>query len=279
MANSKVLFKDIVSQIHLSDSNEEVESIVYRFMESKFGLTRSSILMGKEISPDIDLITDLIARINLYEPIQYILNEEYFFGRKFYVDPSVLIPRPETEELINHVLLFPRLAEKPKILDVGTGSGCIAITLALEIKNAIVSATDISEDALNVAGKNNQSLLANVQFLKHDILFEPLPMEDLDLIVSNPPYISTAEKEQMDNNVLAYEPPLALFAGPDPFVFYKAIVKQAAQKLKSGGRIIVEINETLGHQTADIFLQQKFMNVVIHPDLNGKDRFITAAKE
>jgi release factor glutamine methyltransferase len=131
MANSKTLFKDIVSRIHLSESKEEIESVVYRLMESKCGLSRKNILMDRETNATIDSFEESVRRINTYEPIQYILNEEYFFGRAFYVDSSVLIPRPETEELINHVLSFREQNRNAKIIDIGTGSGCIAITLAL----------------------------------------------------------------------------------------------------------------------------------------------------
>ncbi|HEY5824525.1 MAG TPA: peptide chain release factor N(5)-glutamine methyltransferase [Cyclobacteriaceae bacterium] len=277
MANSKTLFTDIVSKIHLSESKEEIESIVYRLLENKFGLTRSNILMSKDVQAEIESIRGLIDRINQSEPIQYILNEEYFFSRKFYVDPAVLIPRPETEELINYVLSFS-LNRDAKIVDIGTGSGCIAITLALEIRDAKVTATDISEDALTVAEKNNGLLSSGIKLMKHDILKQSLPFEDLDLIVSNPPYISSAEKDSMNKNVLDHEPHLALFAEYDPLIFYKAISIEAAKKLKTGGRVIVEINERLGKETAELFIQQGLKQVAIQKDMNGKDRFVIATK-
>jgi len=277
MANSKTLFRDIVNKIHLSESKDEVESMVYRLLESKSGLTRSNILTGKETTVEIESFIEQIDRINKHEPIQYILNEEYFFGRKFYVDNAVLIPRPETEELINHVLSF-LLDQNAKVLDIGTGSGCIAITLALEIENAEVIATDISEAALKVAKKNNALLSSGVNFIKHDVLSESLPIDQLDLIVSNPPYISTVEKDSMDKNVLGFEPHLALFAEKDPLIFYKNISRLAAQKLKTGGKAIVEINERLGKETAELFVQQNFKNVSIQKDMNGRDRFVIAVK-
>jgi release factor glutamine methyltransferase len=242
-------------------------------------LTRSNILSEKEVSADIKLLIPLIDRINLYEPIQYILNEEYFFGRKFYVDPSVLIPRPETEELITHVLSTPLTTSTPAILDVGTGSGCIAITLALEIPNVKVFATDISEEALTVADRNNSDLSAKVSLRRHDILNELLPFEELDWIVSNPPYISSAEKETMHQNVLAYEPHLALFAGNDPLIFYKKIVEVSWRNLKREGRIVMEINESLGRETANIFSKQDFAEIRILKDFNKKDRFVSAIKK
>ncbi len=277
MTNSKTLFKDIVSRIHLSESKDEIESIVYRLMESKFGFSRRNVLMEREIKASIESGEESINRINKHEPIQYILNEEYFFGRPFYVDSSVLIPRPETEELINYVLSL-RSDPPSKIMDIGTGSGCIAITLALEIENANVAATDISDQALVVAHKNNDLLSANVNLIKHDILNQSLPFDELDLIVSNPPYISLEEKESMNDNVLNYEPHLALFAEKDPLLFYKTISHQAAMKLKRGGRVVVEINERFGEETAELFIQQNLTEVTIHKDMNGKDRFIVAEK-
>lgn len=277
MANSKTVFKDITNRIHLPESKDEIESIVYRLMENQFGLSRSLILMEKQIEVNWQTVELLIDRINRHEPIQYILNEEYFFGRKFYVDSSALIPRPETEELIQYVLSFGSQNDNSKIIDIGTGSGCIALTLAREIKSAEVKATDISDHALSVAKRNNQLLSANVDFIKHDILKEQLPYNELDWIVSNPPYISIAEKKKMSTNVLSFEPHLALFADPDPLVFYKAIGSQAKNKLKPNGKVLVEINETLGPDTAAIF-QQDFSEVKILKDINGKDRFVFAQK-
>jgi len=278
MANSKTLFRDIVSKIHLSESKEEVESIVYRLLESKYRLMRSDILTGKETAVEIDALFEQINRINKHEPVQYILNEEYFFGRKFYVDRSVLIPRPETEELINHVLSFKGQNQNAKITDIGTGSGCIAITLALEIKSAIVTATDISGDALEVAKKNDKLFSGGVRFIKHNVLSEPLPVDELDLIVSNPPYIAVSEKETMHRNVLDHEPHLALFAENDPLIFYKAIAIQAKEKLKNGGVVIVEINEKLATETANLFSNQDLVNIKILKDMNSKNRFVAATK-
>jgi release factor glutamine methyltransferase len=277
MTNSKILFQEIVARITLDESKEEVESIVYRLLESKFSLSRTDILLGKETGADIESLDQFIAQINCYEPIQYILQEEYFFGRKFFVDSSVLIPRPETEELIQHVLSNSS-KEKQTIVDIGTGSGCIAITLSLEMPQADVMATDVSEAALITSNKNNTHLSSTVKFIRHDILNQELPHHDLDWIVSNPPYIATSEKESLSKTVRDYEPHLALFAENDPLIFYKAIAKQAALKLKKNGRVIVEINERLGEETAFIFEQHGLMQVQILKDMYGKNRFILARR-
>jgi release factor glutamine methyltransferase len=277
MTNSKILFKEIVNRIRLPESKEEIESIAYRLMEAKLNLNRSDILLSKEAEYNENEIRIFIDRINQHEPIQYILNEEYFFGRKFYVDSSVLIPRPETEEMVRHILSDSRKSN-PRIVDIGTGSGCIAITLALELKNAEVKATDVSNPALAVAKKNSDMLKSPVEFLKHDILNEELPEGKLDWIVSNPPYISASERQSINKNVSAHEPHLALFADPDPLIFYKAIAFQAKSKLNNGGKVIVEINEKSGNETAAIFTGQNLSSVKILKDINGKDRFVIATR-
>jgi release factor glutamine methyltransferase len=161
----------------------------------------------------------------------------------------------------------------------GAGSGCIAITLALEIENSEVTATDISEDALKVATKNNALLSGGVKFIKHDVLSESLPIDQLDWIVSNPPYIAIWEKESMNKNVLDYEPHLALFAENDPLIFYKAIAGQAKEKLKRGGKVIVEINEKLAMETVNLFLDHHLSGIKILNDMNSKSRFVMATKK
>ena len=279
MTNSKILLKELVNQVNASYDRSEAEAIIYRLLENKVGLCRKDILSEANTTVTLEQFNESIERINKHEPIQYILNEEEFFGRKFYVDTSVLIPRPETEELVRQGIdLLPK-QNGLRILDIGTGSGCIPITLALEIPIAQVFATDISESALNVARRNATSLNAKVEFLKHNILLDKLPYLDIDLIISNPPYISQREKESMSKNVLAYEPHSALFTGSeDVLIFYKAIAKQAVTKLKAGGYVAMEINERSGTETAAIFMNEWFSDVRIVKDINQKDRFVIARK-
>lgn len=279
--NSRNLFTELVLKITLSEPADEINQLVFMVMDHVFGLSPAEILTGRKIdwSPEIqNRINAFIDRINQHEPIQYILGEAYFYGRKFLVNPAVLIPRSETEELVYQCIHENTVPGKnAKILDIGTGSGCIALTLKLELPTAQVIATDISLEALAVAQNNANHLGAQVQFLHHDILNNDLPFHDLDMIVSNPPYIAQLEKPTLDQNVVNYEPHLALFATPDdPLVFYKAIAEKAQKALRPGGMVLVEINERFGDATAEIFLTNNYNEVIITKDIHGKDRIISA---
>lgn len=280
MTNSKELFNDLINRISLEEDKSEIQSIIYLLIEKKLGLNKTEILAGKEISilrPDI--FDSFIQQINNHTPIQYILGEAEFYGRPFKVTPSVLIPRPETELLINEIKneVLKRNLPSLKILDVGTGSGCIAITLALEIPCAMVKATDISKAAIIVAEENVKSLNASVNLTLHNILIEEILPEKFDLIVSNPPYISAEEKSTMKKNVLEHEPHLALFApADDPLAFYKAIALKSKTALAPEGSVWVEINEHFGNEVMNIFNKQGYSSVHIITDLDNKDRIVSA---
>lgn len=267
--NSKDLFRRMVSAITINESTGEIESIVYLVLHSLFGVRREHIMVDKELTYDEEELDAIVARINNNEPIQYILNEAEFCGRLFYVDKNVLIPRPETELLVREILDFVK--ERPlKIVDVGTGSGCIAVTLACELPNATVIATDVSNAAIDVAYKNSLTFNTFVEFFVTDVLTEALP--EADVIVSNPPYIARAEMTSMAPNVLEHEPHLALFVDDnDPLVFYKAIAGNNAKA------IFVEINERFGAGARSIFEERGF-NVDVIKDIDGKDRIIKATK-
>jgi release factor glutamine methyltransferase len=282
MTNSKELFNDLVSRITLKEEKSEIQSIVHLFLEKKLRLTKTEILAGKEIAV-IDPATFYasIDQINNHTPIQYILGEEEFYGRTFQVNSSVLIPRPETELLVNEIryeFLKPG-SEALRILDIGTGSGCIAITLALEIPRAIVHATDISKEALKTAQQNAEALHAPVSFLEHNILSDEITFGPVDLVVSNPPYISLEEKTTMKQNVLMYEPHLALFAPTeDPLAFYKAIASKSKAILSEGGSVWVEINEHFGTEVCHVFIDQGYRSVRMIKDLDNKNRIVTAIR-
>jgi release factor glutamine methyltransferase len=190
----------------------------------------------------------------------------------------VLIPRPETEFLVEEVL--KSTSNTPgKILDIGTGSGCIAITLAKNLPQKTVIAFDISDDALQVASKNAKQLGANVTFHHVDILTSEIDFQELEFIVSNPPYVAASEKHAMNRNVLDHEPHLALFVpDSDPLIFYKVIAQKGLSALKSGGRIVVEINERFGKEVCDIFVQTGFTNARVIKDLQNKDRIVSVIK-
>jgi release factor glutamine methyltransferase len=283
MINSKTVFDEIVSQISLPGSKDEIRSIVWLAMEHEFSVTRADILAGKPLDvtdANKTNLAQLIKRINNHEPIQYILGEVEFFGRPFKVGPGVLIPRPETEELIMAAKKCCVYKRDPKILDIGTGSGCLSVTLALELENSEVSATDISESALKTASDNTTSLGAKVNFIRHDILKEKLPFTELDLVVSNPPYITEREKSTMEKNVLDHEPAIALFVPDDnPLLFYRAIASKTFPALAAGGLLLTEINELFGHEIAQIFADNGFDEIEILKDINNKDRIVKGMRK
>jgi release factor glutamine methyltransferase len=275
MINSKTLFQQLTQQIHLAEDPDEIKSILYLLFEKEFGLRRTDILAEKEISfIDQERMGTLVQRINSEEPIQYILEEAEFYSRKFCVNSSVLIPRPETELIIQ--LAKAERMRPSSILDIGTGSGCIAITLALEFPRCHVHALDVSNKALTIARTNAETLNAVVHFFESDILKQTIALSNVDLIVSNPPYVMEKERIQMSRNVVAYEPELALFV-PDsePLVFYKAIALKGEQLLRPKGIVLVEINEKLGEETNHLFQQAGYTAKIV-TDINGKDRVIRA---
>lgn len=275
MINSKTLFQQLTQKVHLPYDRDEIKSILYLLFEKEFGLSRTDILAEKEIPfNDPEKIDSLLQRINNEEPIQYILGEAAFFGRRFVVNPSVLIPRPETELIIQ--LAKAEISPPSSILDIGTGSGCLAITLAMEIPPCKVHALDLSDSALTVARTNTELLRANVHFINCDILKQTPDLINLDLIVSNPPYVMLKEREQMSRNVLAFEPSLALFV-PDsnPLLFYYAIAQKGKKMLRPKGIVLAEINEKLGKQTSQLFEQVGYKTEIV-TDINGKDRIIRA---
>lgn len=263
-------------------SAEEVDSFVRWIMEEIAGVPAYHI-------PIMDIVLDentkhqiaiAIERLKHFEPIQYIIGKTDFCGYPFFVSPDVLIPRPETEELVQWIV-HDYSFRTVSILDIGTGSGCIATSLALKLPLAQVFGADISEKAVAVAKKNAVVNQAKVDWLLLDILSQDslslLPM--VDCIVSNPPYIMNQEKKVMDPNVVDYEPHLALFVpDDDPLLFYRRIVFVAKQKLKEAGCLYFEINEKFGEAIVDLLQSENFKQVELHTDYNGKDRFIKAQK-
>ena len=278
--NSKVLFKDLVKAITIDESIDEIQAMAYIILENTLKVSRTDVLTERDVpvtSADENAIRNTIRRINRQEPIQYVFGWTEFYGRKFNVNPDVLIPRPETEELVSLVKEYTkgRTISEPRILDIGTGSGCIAVTLALEIPGSKVFATDISEKALETARQNAASLKASVGFFNNNIIDQDIPVEPLDVVISNPPYIPLSEKPAMKNNVIKFEPAHALFVSDeDPVVFYRAIAKKAFASLQSGGLLAVEINERFGSDVASILTDLGFAHVRILKDLFNKERIV-----
>ena len=224
-------------------------------------------------------IHNIVGRLAKYEPLQYIFGKTDFYGFEFEVNPSVLIPRPETEELVELIVRdYPKRKELD-ILDVGTGSGCIAITLKKLLDKSQVYALDVSEEALKTAKRNAVRNRAPVTFFQGDILAPSVTAdsieEEFDIIVSNPPYIMEKEKADMEPNVLDYEPSLALFVPDDnPLLFYHRITMFAEQKLKKKGYLYFEINEQMGEQVVNMLRMMEFKSIELIQDLSGKDRFV-----
>jgi release factor glutamine methyltransferase len=279
MMNSKTLYLDFVNRIELPESRDEIHSIAYLVFENVLGLTKTMIMTEKNINPTAGIenkLDEIVLRLNLFEPVQYVLGESFFQGRIFKVNPAVLIPRPETEELTRWVINFVRGSRRTyrRLMDIGTGSGCIVITLSLELNDIEAFGTDVSADALATAAANAQRLQADTQFLSHNILTTRLPFP-VDIIVSNPPYIGLDEINTMSKNVVDYEPKLALFVDPqDPLVFYKALVSRAKESLTPHGLLAVEINERFGREVQHLFEANNFYDVKVVQDAYGKDRIV-----
>ena len=224
-------------------------------------------------------INDIVARLLRNEPLQYILGHTRFYGMDFKVSPAVLIPRPETEELIDMIVKENSRSSDLRILDLGTGSGCIAIALARNLPFSRVSAIDISADALKIAQSNARSLKVAVDFNKGDILTMQLPDNSLDIIVSNPPYVTESERASMSPNVLDYEPMTALFVPDnDPLRFYNAIIATAINALMPGGRLYFELNPLHAATLARRMTSAGWDNVNIVADSRRLQRFITATR-
>ena len=235
------------------------------------------------LSPsETERLEQLMHRLENGEPVQYVTGKANFYGREFNVAPGVLIPRPETETLIDAVLQYFKQNDAmphPAILDIGTGSGCIAITLARELPEADVKAWDISNEALAMAQANAKNLDANVAFQHQDALTPPADTLLYNIIVSNPPYICQQEAKSMEGNVLDHEPHLALFVPDnDPLLFYRAITLYAEKALRSNGLIAFEINPLYSKQIQELLSTHSFHNVNITNDEYGKERILTAIK-
>lgn len=279
MTNSKTILTDFTSDLTLNISDDEKRAMGWLVMEKILNVKRADIILNRAVSissAQTQQLKEIASRLNAHEPLQYVLAEAWFFGRPFYVNQSVLIPRPETEELVQEVLKHRPLQ---RILDIGTGSGCIPITLKLEHPVAEVYAVDISESALAVAQQNALTLGAEVHFQLLDILKETVPLQHLDVVVSNPPYIAFEEKAQMEKHVVDFEPHLALFVtDEDPLIFYNVIALKSKSILKDNGILLVEINARFGAEVATMVTTLGYRDVTVLKDITGKDRMVRGTK-
>lgn len=256
----------------------EVSSMLYVVLDKIFDIQKKDILLGEEkkfSESELLKIIYLVKDLKKHKPLAYILGEWEFYGLLFKVNEHTLIPRSETEELVK-LILDENIQENLSILDIGTGSGCIAISIKKMQQKAIVSAFDVSEPALAIAKSNALLNQVEVNFKQVDILTPHNFLEKYDIIVSNPPYIPLMDINEMDKNVTDFEPHLALFVEDNnPLVFYKAIAEFAKNHLKDKGKLYVEIHEKLGNEVKALFESVGFKQVVIVKDINEKDRIVS----
>ena len=277
--------KDLQTSLKGEYSESEIHVLGMLILEKLTGFSRIWLLIHKELKLNDEqniIASQYLERLKNHEPIQYILGETEFYGLKFKVNPSVLIPRPETEELVEwvkppHPPKGGFLSGTPTLLDVGTGSGCIAVALKKKFPSANVSAMDISPEALALAKENAALNEVNIEFIQDDILHPAATDRKWDVIVSNPPYIPASEQRYLHKNVTDFEPHLALFVQDnDPLIFYRKIAEFALSHLTAGGRLYVEIHQSLGQQCCQLLESMGFQSVELRKDLSGNDRMISS---
>jgi release factor glutamine methyltransferase len=260
----------------------ESKNIVDWLLQSVTGLDKHELILGEERAIDPELENRLMAGLKellANKPIQYVTGQAFFYGLELEVDESVLIPRPETEELVRWAIDDHKHSGRLRVLDAGTGSGCIIVSLGRHLAGAELTAVDISSGALRLARRNAAKYNIKVQFRETDILDRNqwASFDKFDLILSNPPYVRECEKKDMNDNVIAFEPHRALFVPDhDPLLFYRALAGFAMEKLSENGCLYVEINQEFGSETRDLMLEQGFREVILKKDFRGKHRMIRA---
>tara|TARA_R110001632_G_scaffold207518_1_gene331698 strand:- start:783 stop:1631 length:849 start_codon:yes stop_codon:yes gene_type:complete len=277
-------FRDtFVSTLSGTYSSEEVHAMLYRALEHYLGLSRMEVALSrKQNLRDSQrlLLEETLERLQRQEPIQYILGKTEFYELEFHLNSATLIPRPETEELVRWIVEEGKNLPSPKVLDIGTGSGCIAIATAKNLSAAKVQALDFSIQALEMATSNAKRNQVEVDFYHQDILGPQGLREKYDIIVSNPPYVRELEKAEIETNVLGYEPHAALFVSDqDPLIFYRKIAALAIVNLHPKGLLFLEINQYLGKETVALLKDAGFKSVELRQDMFGKDRMIKAQKD
>lgn len=272
----------ILEQLTPCYGEREAQALANRIFDHLMDYRPVDVYMNKDqvVTEHVHTkIRSVIHELKRYRPVQYIFRETWFYNLSFYVDESVLIPRPETEELVQWVLNENR-HKTLSILDIGTGSGCIAVSLAKNMLQCKVWAMDVSDEILEIAMNNADRNQTQIRTIKADILDIPKHKEAFDLIVSNPPYIPGKEKHYMPENVKSYEPSRALFVpDQDPLVFYRAIADFGKKHLKNGGSIYCELHENMSRKTKTVFESEGYAKVIVKQDINGKSRMLRALKE
>jgi len=277
-------YKQLLFQLYEMYGDREAANIADIVIENITGFKKVDRLINKQFplnEEQLQLLNDYTNELLKHKPVQYVLNEVWFAGMKLYVDENVLIPRPETEELVEWIVktVASRKSQVASILDIGTGSGCIPVALKKKLLSVEVHALDTSEEALNVAKRNAAIQQTEINFHLLNILDKNLwrQLPKFDIIVSNPPYVTQGEASSMQKNVLQYEPHLALFVDDeDAMKFYKAIAEFGLYHLNNNGQIFFEINEMMGKQICDLLNQYRYLNIELKKDLQNKDRMIKA---
>ncbi|NVJ46763.1 MAG: peptide chain release factor N(5)-glutamine methyltransferase [Cytophagia bacterium] len=278
---AKDLLRQVINELANLYEEREVTALARHYLHDRFHVDSMKLAMNSPVHFDEKLMQHDMRLLRASTPLQHVVGFGEFYGRRFKCGPGALIPRPETEELISWIIddhnqIASSSNHQISILDIGTGTGCIPITLALELKGLKAEGIDISKDALNLARKNTEYLKAEVTFTQLDILEEELPVE-YDIIISNPPYIPESDKAQMHSNVLEYEPGLALFVpNKDPLIFYRTIAQKAKPSLSNKGKLYFEIHESFGEEVKQLLESEGYSDIIIRQDLQGKDRMVRA---
>jgi release factor glutamine methyltransferase len=276
--NYKELKSLFIEQLDGIYQAEEAQSLMFYLLDEVFDLPKTKLLTGDNFALDNSRLMLHIEELKSHKPIQYIIGKTYFNGHEYSVNENVLIPRPETEELVHWIVNDWNLQTDLKVLDLCTGSGCIAIELSLALANSNVEAIDFSPAAIVTAHRNENMLDAKVGFQVQNI-FHYQTRQLFNIIVSNPPYVLESEKQAMRKNVLNYEPHSALFVEDiNALKFYQRIAEIASQSLITNGAVYLEINEALANETAELFTAKGFSKIEIRKDMNGKDRMLKAQK-
>lgn len=283
----KIYKEQLIQKLSTLYPKSEIESFFFILMDEFLELKRIDITLQPDFEIPYDvfpLLKDALVRLKNEEPIQYIIGNTEFYGYPFLVDENTLIPRPETEELVAWVLdeitMLQRnqVAKSLNIIDIGTGTGCIPISLAKNLQDFQISALDVSAEALKVAKKNADLNGVEVTFIEADILQTKNLQQNFDMMISNPPYVRELEKAEIQNNVLQNEPHLALFVSDEnPLIFYDKIADLAKINLTKNGLLFFEINQYLGYETVKMLTEKGFKNIELRKDFSGNDRMIKAS--
>jgi len=280
--NLSTFYRNFIQQLQKIYSTHEASNITAMCFEKVMSITKSDVIKNPEFNlseSHHQILETYLSELLLNKPVQYVLGEAWFNTLKFKVDESVLIPRPETEELVNEVLQFIKTTHLQKVIDIGTGSGCIPITIKKELPETLVTAIDVDEKAIAIATENALTHQTSIDFIQSDFLDTTNwnAIEIFDVIISNPPYIPIAEKKRMDKNVIDFEPHLALFV-PDeqPLLFYEAIATFSKTHLTENGKIFLEVHENVAKEVAALFSNNQF-HAEIKKDIFGKERMVMAS--